>query len=71
MYFLADIIKLVTMETHEAEDPEQDLLRASRNGDTNAVADLLEKRKNGELELDINCKGIMKQNDNSNKEKNN
>ena len=48
------------METHKAEDPEQDLLQASHDGDTNAVAALLEKRRREEFELDINCKGIIK-----------
>ena len=39
------------------DDPENLLLHSARNGDLSTVQRLLDKRRSGELSVDVNCKG--------------
>jgi len=41
---------------------EEAFLRSCRNGDLNVVRELIDKKTNGEIELDISCKGKTKSN---------
>ena len=45
------------MDDSLEDDAENQLLHSSRNGEIDAVKQLLDRKKRGEIKLDIDCKG--------------
>ena len=45
------------MDNNNDDSTENQLLHSSRNGEIDVVKRLLDKRRDGELQVDINCKG--------------
>ena len=45
---------------HCADGVENQLLHSARNGEVDVVKQLLDKKRNGEILLDIDCKGKIK-----------
>ena len=45
------------MDNNFDDSTENQLLHSSRNGEIDVVKRLLDKRRDGEMQMDINCKG--------------
>ena len=45
------------MDNNFDDSTENQLLHSSRNGEIDVVKHLLDKRRDGEIQMDINCKG--------------
>ena len=45
------------MDNNFDDSTENQLLHSSRNGEIDVVKHLLDKRRDGEIQVDINCKG--------------